>query len=147
MKKEAYQAYTAKRAGKSHLVRDCICAFFVGGAICLLGECALQAFIHCGVDAEAAKKWVPIVLIFLSCLLTGIGWYDSLAKKAGAGTLVPITGFANAMCSPAVDNNSEGYVLGVGAKMFNIAGPVIAYGAAASFVYGLIYWIVQTFRA
>lgn len=92
---------------------------------------------------DNVKVLVPVTLIFIAALLTGIGWFDKIAKHAGAGTLVPITGFANAVVAPAIDTKSEGFVLGVGAKMFTIAGPVIVYGTVASVIYGVIYWIMQ----
>lgn len=141
MKKQTYQDYAKKHGKKSNIVIHCLSAFFVGGSICLLGQGILTLLNTLGVHSEDAKKYVSITLIFLACLFTGIGWFDNLAKKAGAGTLVPITGFANAMCSPAVDSKAEGFVLGVGANMFKIAGPVIAYGTVASMIYGVIYWI------
>jgi len=120
-------------------------AFFVGGGICAFGQWILGLLQKSGLDPEYAKKLIPIFFIFLACLLTGIGIFDNIAKKAGAGTLIPITGFANAMCSPAIDNKAEGFILGVGAKMFTIAGPVIVYGTVASVVYGIIYWITTLF--
>jgi stage V sporulation protein AC len=139
--KKSYRDYTERRAKKSPLFRDVLCSFFVGGFICLLGQGIKRVLQMMQVGENEIKTIVPIALIFLSCLLTGIGWYDSIARFGGAGTLVPITGFANAMCSPTIDNKAEGYVLGVGAKMFIIAGPVIVYGTLASVVYGVIYWI------
>ncbi len=145
MKNSTYEIYTKKTAPKSNLLRDCIVSFLVGGAICTFGQLLLDFMIFYGIKEDVGKKWIPIMLIFLACLFTGIGFFDKLAKKAGAGTLVPITGFANAMCSPAIDNKAEGFVLGVGAKMFTIAGPVIVYGTVASVVYGLIYWITILF--
>lgn len=97
----------------------------------------------CLLTEDNVKVLVPVTLIFIAALLTGIGWFDKIAKHAGAGTLVPITGFANAVVAPAIDTKSEGFVLGVGAKMFTIAGPVIVYGTVASVIYGVIYWIMQ----
>ncbi len=139
--KTSYQEYSKKHAKKSHLIYDCIWAFFVGGLICVIGQCIRNFLQTFQISEKNVKTIVPIVLIFLACLFTGLGWFDKLAKKAGAGTLVPITGFANAMCSPAIDSKAEGFVLGVGAKMFTIAGPVIVYGTVASVIYGLIYWL------
>jgi len=141
MEKTTYQDYVKNSAKKSNLLKDCFWAFIVGGLICLLGQWLLQILMKLSIPEESSKKLVSISLIFLSCLFTGIGIFDRLAKLAGAGTLVPITGFANAMCSPAIDCKAEGFILGVGAKMFVIAGPVIVYGVSASVVYGLIYWI------
>ncbi len=114
-------------------------AFLRGGLICTLGEVMLSIFEHYGLEKEAAGAWTSIILVFLSALFTGLGLYEKLAKHAGAGTLVPITGFANAVVSPAIESKTEGYILGVGAKIFTIAGPVILYGTAASVVYGIIY--------
>ena len=118
-------------------------AFLIGGGICTLGELFLNLFTALGADKEAAGAWASICLIFLSALLTGLGLYEKLAKIAGAGTLVPITGFANAMVSPALESKTEGFVLGVGAKLFTIAGPVILYGCAASVIYGIIYYFIR----
>ena len=146
MKNSLYVNYTKKTAKKSNLFSDCLWAFFVGGGICLIGEGILYTFTSFfRFSEDFSKKWVSIILIMLAALLTGLGWFDKLAKKAGAGTLVPITGFSNAMVSPSIDNKAEGWVLGVGANMFKIAGPVIAYGTVASVVYGVIYWITTLF--
>ena len=146
MKKSRYEKYTKQSAKKSNLFVDCLWAFFVGGGICLLGQGILFLFsTGIAIQEEAAKKWVSIILIIIAALFTGFGWFDKIAKKAGAGTLVPITGFSNAMVSPSIDNKAEGWVLGVGANMFKIAGPVIAYGTVASVVYGIIYWVMTLF--
>lgn len=118
-------------------------AFLIGGGICTLGEVFLNLFTHMGAEKEAAGAWASICLIFLSALFTGLGLYEKLAKFAGAGTLVPITGFANAMVSPALESRTEGFVLGVGAKLFTIAGPVILYGCTASVLYGIIYYFIR----
>lgn len=140
LSKEYYSEYASSRAKGSPIFRDCLLAFLVGGAICTAAEGIFNLYLYLGIDEESVKKLVPVTLIFLTGLFTGIGWFDLLAKRAGAGTLVPITGFANAVVSPAIDNKAEGFVLGVGAKMFIIAGPVIVYGTVASVVYGLIYY-------
>lgn len=121
-------------------------AFLVGGLICTLGEVTLNIFTHFGAEKEAAGAWASIILVFLSALFTGLGIYEKLAKHAGAGTLVPITGFANAVVSSAIESKSEGYILGVGAKIFTIAGPVILYGTTASVIYGLVYYFTGLFR-
>ena len=112
-------------------------AFLFGGGICLLGEIFLNLFEYFGLEKEAAGSWTSVLLVFLSALLTGLGWYEKIAKHAGAGTLVPITGFANGVTAPAIEARTEGWILGIGAKIFTIAGPVILYGTAASVVYGL----------
>jgi len=145
MKNQSYEKYSKNHSKKSKVIPDCLMAFFVGGGICAFGQWILGLLQKSGLDPEYAKKLIPIFFIFLACLLTGIGIFDNIAKKAGAGTLIPITGFANAMCSPAIDNKAEGFILGVGAKMFTIAGPVIVYGTVASVVYGIIYWITTLF--
>ena len=115
-------------------------AFVIGGIICCVGQGFLNLFASMNMDQKTAGSFTSVCLVMLSALLTGLGWYGKIAKHGGAGTLVPITGFANAVVSPALEFKSEGYVLGVGAKIFIIAGPVILYGAAASFIYGLIYY-------
>ena len=122
-------------------MQDCLWAFLVGGAICLLGEALRQLFLLWG-DKTMAGTLTSIALISLSALATLPGWYQKLAAKAGAGTLVPITGFANSVVSPAIEFKAEGWVTGVGAKIFTIAGPVIAFGTLASFVWGVVYWLV-----
>ena len=119
--------------------------FFIGGTICTIGEGLLNLYAYLGLSEDNAAALTSMTLVFLSALLTGLEIYDRIAQHAGAGTLVPITGFANAVVSPAIDFKSEGYVLGLGAKMFVIAGPVIVYGVSASVVYGMIYYVVGLF--
>lgn len=116
-------------------------AFVIGGLICMLGQGFSDLFTAFGLDQQAASTWTSVCLVFLSALTTGLGVYEKIAKHGGAGTLVPITGFANAIASSAVESRTEGLILGVGAKIFTIAGPVILYGTAASVIYGLIYWL------
>ncbi len=116
-------------------------AFVIGGLICMLGQGFSDLFTAFGLDKQAASTWTSVCLVFLSALTTGLGVYEKIAKHGGAGTLVPITGFANAIASSAVESRTEGLILGVGAKIFTIAGPVILYGTAASVIYGLIYWL------
>ena len=144
-KKTQYQKYADKTAQKSPLLLDCVKAFIVGGLICSFAELMFNFYLKIGLKEDTVKILVPVTLIFLSAFFTSVGVFDKLAKHAGAGTLVPITGFANAVVSPALDTKAEGYILGVGAKMFTIAGPVIVYGTVASVVYGLIYWITTLF--
>ena len=145
MKKSEYAKLVKKHDSPTPILKNCIFAFLVGGGICTLGQLILKTLQKIGLSEDLSVKCVPITLIIFACLLTGFGIFDKIAKRAGAGTLVPITGFANAMCSPAIDNKAEGFILGVGAKMFTIAGPVIVYGTAASVVYGVIYWITTLF--
>ena len=140
-KKSEYQVYADKTAKKSPLFLNCIKAFLVGGLICTFAELLYKFYLKLSISEDTVKILVPVSLIFLAALLTGLGVFDKIAKHAGAGTLVPITGFSNAVVSPAIDTKAEGFVLGVGAKMFTIAGPVIVYGTVASVVYGIIYWV------
>ena len=130
---------------KSPIWKDCLNAFWIGGLICTLGQLILNGYTALGLDETNAGAAASMTLVALSALLTGLSLYDNIAKYAGAGTLVPITGFANSIAAPAVEFKTEGYILGVGAKMFTIAGPVIVYGVSASVVYGLIYWIMTLF--
>ncbi len=136
---------TDKASPPSSILKNCICAFLVGGAICLLGQVLNTLFVSTGIETETAKTVSTISLVFLSALSTACRFYDNIARHAGAGTLVPITGFANAIVSPAMEFKSEGLVIGTGVKMFNIAGPVIVYGTTASVIYGIILWIIGMF--
>ena len=145
MTNEEYAKLVKDISPKSPIVKNCIWAFLVGGTICCLGQLMKTGYQALGLDEESAGTAVSMSLVFLSALLTGLSVYDDIAKRAGAGTLVPITGFANAVAAPAIEFKTEGFVLGVGAKMFTIAGPVIVYGVSASVVYGLIYWITTLF--
>ena len=142
---ENYKRYVNARAKKSPLAKDCVRAFLTGGAICAGAQGLLTLYKSWGMEKDDAAALVSVSLVFLTASLTGLGVFDNIAKWAGAGTLVPITGFANAVAAPAIDTKGEGFVLGVGAKIFSIAGPVILYGMAAGTVYGVIYWIIQTF--
>lgn len=141
MDNQTYQKFVKARAPKSPLLMDCLRAFWVGGLICAFAQALLEGFLALNMTEENAKTLVPVTLIFLAALLTGLGVFDDIAKFAGAGTLVPITGFANAVASPAIDDKSEGLVMGVGAQMFTIAGPVIVYGILTSVLYGFFYWL------
>ena len=143
VEKTAYLAYVEKSAKKSPLALDCIKAFLVGGSICLGGQLLKNLYSSIGLSEETVKALVPSSIILVTALLTALGWFDQLAKFGGAGTLVPISGFANAVVAPAIDNKAEGWVLGLGAKIFIIAGPVILYGTLASVFYGVIYWVIQ----
>ena len=141
-----YGELAKKRSPNSKLYKTLPCAFLVGGLICTLGEALLNLYGYLGLDKDNAGALTSITLVFLSVLFTGLKLYDRIAQHAGAGTLVPITGFANAVASPALEFKSEGFVLGLGAKMFIIAGPVIVYGISASIVYGIIYYIIGMFQ-
>lgn len=140
--KQSYAAYAKRRAGRSPVLKNSIAAFLTGGTLCLLGELLFSLYERLGADTRAAGLLVTLSLIFLSSLLTFLGIFDRIARFAGAGTLLPVTGFANAVVSPAMDNKSEGFVLGVGAKMFTVAGPVLVYGTAAGVLVGIIYYIL-----
>ena len=146
LKKELYQQYVKEHAKPSPIFKNCIFAFLIGGSICILAEllCYLYSFIP-AIPSSFIPTLASITLIFISVLLTGLSLYDKIAKIAGAGTLVPITGFANAVASPAIDSRAEGYILGVGAKIFTVSGPVILYGTLAGTIYGIIYWITTLF--
>ena len=145
MDDSAYKKYAEKRAVKSNLPADCAKAFLIGGIICCIGQAAHDIYSALDISEENVKALVPVTLIFIAALLTGLNVFDNIAKFAGAGTLVPITGFANAVVSPALDTKAEGFILGVGAKIFTIAGPVILYGTLASAIYGVVLYIVQCF--
>lgn len=145
MTEKAYARLVKEMMPKSPIKKNCFHAFWVGGSICLLGQLFIMGWQKLGLPREDAGTAASMTLVFLSALLTGLSLYDNIAKHAGAGTLVPITGFANAVSAPAVEFKTEGFILGVGAKMFTIAGPVIVYGVSASVVYGLIYWITTLF--
>lgn len=143
--KQAFRKFAESHAPKSNLPKDCLMSFVVGGAICTLGQGIGDMYRFLDAGEESVKILVPITLVFISCILTGFGIYEKIASFAGAGTLVPITGFANAVCACAIDGKPEGLIRGVGTGMFTIAGPVIVYGTAASVVYGVIYYISTLF--
>ena len=145
MTEKEYGRLVGEMSPKSPMWRDCLNAFWIGGLICVLGQLAMNGYSALGLDKDSAGTATAMSLVALSALLTGLSLYDNIAKHAGAGTLVPITGFANSIAAPAVEFKTEGFILGVGAKMFTIAGPVIVYGVSASVVYGLIYWITTLF--
>jgi len=141
MSNAEYSRLVDRMAPKSKLWKDLFNAFWTGGLICTLGQLLMNGFTAAGMDKQTAGSAVSICLVFLSAVLTGLAVYDDIAKLAGAGTLVPITGFANSIVSPAVEFKTEGVVLGTCAKMFTIAGPVLVFGTCASAIYGLIYWL------
>ena len=143
MTEKQYGRLVEEMSPKSPVGRDCFNAFWIGGVICVLGQLLVNGYDALGLEKEQAGTAASMTLVALSALLTGLSLYDDIAKHAGAGTLVPITGFANSIVAPAVEFKTEGFVLGVGAKMFTIAGPVIVYGLSASVVYGFIFWLCQ----
>ena len=145
MTEREYGKLVKEMSPKSPIRKDCIWAFVIGGLICTLGQLLFNGYKAIGLSETNAGTAMSMTLVALSALFTGLSLYDDLAKHAGAGTLVPITGFANAVSAPAVEFKTEGFVLGVGAKMFTIAGPVIVYGVSASVIYGLIYWLTTLF--
>lgn len=139
-----YSELVKKRSPNTKSYKTIPCAFLIGGAICVIGQLLITLFKNYDIDPQTASTLASVSLVLLSAVLTGLNIYDNIAKLAGAGTLVPITGFANAVCSPALEFKTEGYVLGLGAKMFIIAGPVIVYGILTSVAYGFILFIVNT---
>ena len=145
MDDKTYKKFVEKRAKKSNLPSDCAKAFLVGGIICTIGQGLTDLYKFLKIDEENVKILVPVTLVFLAALLTALNVFDNIAKFAGAGTLVPITGFSNAVVSPALDTKAEGFILGVGAKIFTVAGPVILYGTLASVIYGVILYITRCF--
>ncbi len=140
---EAYRAFVKERQPKSKVASQCVKAFTVGGLICLLGQVIHDLYamaLH--LDESAAGTWTSITLVALAALLTGLGLYDRIGAFAGAGSVVPITGFANSIAAPAMEFKTEGLILGTGAKLFTIAGPVLVYGVGASVICGLAYWLI-----
>ena len=145
MTNEEYNQYVMSKAKPSPIVKDCLWAFCVGGLICTIGQALSTLYQNWGASKEDAGTWVSVTLVFAASLLTGLGVFDDIAKRAGAGTLVPITGFSNAMVSPALEFKSEGFITGTAVKLFTIAGPVLVFGISASVIYGIILWVVGLF--
>ena len=143
MTNRQYADYIDRKAPKFPLLKNLILAFVIGGAICTVGQGLSAAYEAAGLLKETVMAAVPVTLIFLGALLTGLKVYDSVAKHAGAGTAVPITGFSNAIVSPAMEFKAEGYVLGMGAKMFAVAGPVLVFGISASVIYGIVLLLIR----
>ena len=143
MTEKEYDALVKEMMPASPIWKDCANAFWIGGLICVIGQFFINRYSAMGLDKEMAGTAASMTLVALSALLTGLSLYDNIAKYGGAGTLVPITGFANSIAAPAVEFKTEGMILGTAAKMFTIAGPVIVYGLSASVVYGFVYWIIQ----
>lgn len=138
-----YEVLSKEAKPKPKYLKNCILAFVVGGIICTVGQVIVNLLIYYGVPDKEAKEWLPIIMILIGALLTGFGVYDKIATFAGAGTVVPITGFSNAVVSPAIEFKREGFIFGVAAKMFTIAGPVLVYGIGTSVLIGLIYYVLQ----
>ena len=143
MKKKEYKTYVDKMTPNSPIVKDVVFAFLIGGAICTIGQFFFNMYESFGIKEDCVAMLTSSTMVFLGALFTGFGLYDNLAKYAGAGTIVPITGFANAVASPANEFKSEGYILGLAVKMFSVAGPVIVYGIASGFVAGIVYYIMS----
>lgn len=141
-----YNQYVKEVTPKFSIIKNTIKAFVIGGIICTIGQGFINYYSFLGADEETAKAYNTVTLVFLSILLTGLGLYQKLAKFGGAGTLVPITGFANSVAAPAVEYKKEGQVFGIGCKIFTIAGPVILYGIFTSWVLGLVYWILKLLK-
>lgn len=145
MKPEEYNAYVKRFCPRSPILKDCIHAFWIGGLICTVGQVFLSCYESLGLEKKDASTAASMSLVVLSILLTGFSLYDNIAKIAGAGTLVPITGFANSIAAPAIEFRSEKLITGTCVKLFTICGPVLVFGLAASVVYGLVYWITTLF--
>ena len=143
-KSSDYKEIIKAHSPKSKVVKNSTKAFFFGGLICFLGELLAEVYMILGVKEKNAYMLVTVSLIFIAALLTGLGVFDKIARHAGAGTLVPVTGFANAVVSPAIDTKSEGFILGVGAKIFTVAGPVILFAVLSGTLYGIIYFILSS---
>ena len=143
MTNKEYINYVSKKSPKSRILVNCLKAFIIGGLICTIGQCFLNFYKYLGADKETASTLVTVTMIFLGSLLTGLNIYPKIAKHGGAGTLVPVTGFSNAVTAPALEAKTEGYVLGVGAKIFTIAGPVILFGTLSSVICGIIYFFIK----
>lgn len=139
-----YQEYVDQKSPNSPIIKNCFNAFWVGGLICTIGQFIMEICKYRGLDNEISATITSIILIFLSAFLTTLNLFNRIGKFAGAGSLVPITGFANSIVSPAMEYKSEGYVMGVGAKMFTVAGPVLVYGISTSILVGIVYLIFNT---
>ena len=141
MTNKQYKDYTEKRAEQSPCLKNCIKAFVVGGTICLIAECFLQLYLYLGISKDTCFVLASLSIILITAISTGLGFFDKIAKFGGGGALVPISGFANAITSEAIESKSEGFITGVASKIFTIAGPVIVYGISSSIIFGLIYYI------
>lgn len=143
MTRDEYGKYVAKKSPKSKLLRNILKAYLVGGLICMIGQFFTNSFKKMGFDADIVASLTAMTMVFLGVMLTGFNIYDDVGRFAGAGSIVPITGFANSIVSPAMEYRSEGYILGIGARMFLIAGPVLVYGISASIVAGILYYLIR----
>ena len=143
IEKKVYKKYADAHAPASPILKDCVWAFCIGGFICFIGQAFLLLYRDVlGIEQKDAGTLCSVTLIFIAALISGLGLFEKIAKRAGGGTLVPITGFANSVVSPAIDSKSEGLILGVGAKIFTVAGPVLLYGTLAGAVWGVVYWVM-----
>ena len=146
MEKKVYKKYADAHAPSSPILKNCIGAFFIGGFICAVGQGLVLLYKDaCGLSQKDAGTLCSVTLVFVAALLSGLGLFEKIAKRAGGGTLVPITGFANSVVSPAIDSKAEGFILGVGAKIFTVAGPVLLYGTLAGAIWGVVYWVIGLF--
>ncbi len=143
--KEQYNEMAGEKSPASPIWKDMFLAFIFGGGICTIGQALCQLYMMTGMDKKTSNTWVSITLIELSVILTALNWYGKIAKYAGAGTIVPITGFANSIAAPAIEFKSEGHIFGIGAKMFIMAGPVIVFGTVSSMIYGFIVWVFKLY--
>lgn len=141
--KKEYQQYVESKSPKSKVFRNVLRAFLVGGLICVVGQFFVNILKSSGLDQDQASMITTLILVFLGALFTGLNMYDELGRFAGAGSIIPITGFANSIVSPAMEHKSEGYIMGVGGKMFVVAGPVLVYGVSASIIVGIIYYLIH----
>lgn len=145
MDRKTYKKYADAHAPSSPMLKNCLWAFFSGGLICAVGQCLIWLFSSLGFEDKHASTLTSVTIVFVAVILTALGLFEKIAKHTGAGTLVPISGFANSVASSAIDSRSEGLVLGVGAKIFTVAGPVLLYGTLAGVVWGIIYFIIGLF--
>jgi stage V sporulation protein AC len=145
MDKQKYKKLVEKTSPNSPIFSNCLKAFFVGGIICIIGQFITNRFLAMGFEIDDASTYTSVILVFTASLLTGLGLYSKIGKFAGAGSIVPITGFSNSVTAPAIEFKKEGFILGLGAKIFIIAGPVILYGTLTSVIVGIIYYISKMF--
>ncbi len=145
MTDDQYKDYVEEKSKKSPIFKDVLLAFISGGVICIIGQIIMNIFLYYNVEKESATAFTSIILIFIGAFLTSINVYSTIGKYCGAGSAIPITGFSNSIVSPAIEFKTEGRILGLGANMFKIAGPVLVYGISTSVIVGFIYWIIKLF--